>query len=95
MTLPPEPAFARRTIIQGAGLGVGAELLASLPAQAQTTGAAPDQAIWSAEYWARKGDVPLYLWRKRAGAPAAGAAPLPVLFLVHGSSVTPRAHPTI
>ncbi len=35
--------------------------------------------------------MPLYLWRKRAGAPAAGAAPLPVLFLVHGSSNSARS----
>jgi pimeloyl-ACP methyl ester carboxylesterase len=93
MTLPPQPAFARRTLIQGVGLGVGVELLASLTAQAQTTpaGDAQDQAIWSAEYWARKGDVPLYLWRKRAGAPAAGAAPRAVMFLVHGSSNSARS----
>jgi pimeloyl-ACP methyl ester carboxylesterase len=41
--------------------------------------------IWSAAYTAKKGDVPLYMWRKHAGAPDR-AKPRPVLFLVHGSS---------
>lgn len=47
--------------------------------------------IWSAEYWAHKGGVKLSLFRKRIGAPGAGAAPLPVLFLVHGSSNSARS----
>jgi alpha-beta hydrolase superfamily lysophospholipase len=93
MTLSPEPAFGRRTLLQAAGLGVGGELLASLTAQAQTPapGGARDRPLWTAEYWARKGDVPLYVWRKRAGAPAPGEAPLPVVFLVHGSSNSARS----
>ncbi|MDH3239029.1 MAG: lysophospholipase [Alphaproteobacteria bacterium] len=41
--------------------------------------------IWSAEYTAEKGDVPLYMFRKHEGPPDA-ANPRPVLFLVHGSS---------
>ena len=42
--------------------------------------------MWSREYWARKGDVKLYMFRKRLGAPKPGEAPKPVFFLVHGSS---------
>jgi len=42
--------------------------------------------MWGQEYWAHKGAVKLYMWRKRLGAPAAGETPKPVLFLVHGSS---------
>lgn len=42
--------------------------------------------IWSEEYWAKKGDVSLYVYRKRATAPKAGEKPLPVFFLVHGST---------
>jgi pimeloyl-ACP methyl ester carboxylesterase len=34
-----------------------------------------------------KGDVRLQLYRRRAKAPVAGQAPLPVLLLVHGSSI--------
>jgi pimeloyl-ACP methyl ester carboxylesterase len=54
-----------------------------------TTGAATaaEPAIWSAEYWAAKGPVKLFMYRKRAGAPKPGASPLPVLFLVHGSTI--------
>jgi hypothetical protein len=65
------------------------------PAQAQTTGAGTSQVsdgpIWSAEYWAKKGEVKLNLWRKRVGAPKPGEPALPVLFLVHGSSNSTRS----
>ncbi|MEK9662057.1 MAG: alpha/beta hydrolase, partial [Alphaproteobacteria bacterium] len=44
--------------------------------------------IWSAEYWAKKGDVDLNMFRKRSGAPDGDARP--ILFLVHGSSVCSR-----
>ena len=42
--------------------------------------------MWSEEYWAQKGAVKLYMFRKRLGAPATGETPKPILFLVHGSS---------
>ncbi len=47
--------------------------------------------IWGGEYWAHKGDVKLYLFRKRIGAPAAGEPARPVLFMVHGSSNSSRS----
>src|SRR5581483_6280434 len=90
---------ARRSLIKSAGLGLGAGfgagLVAGAPAYAQgavhgAAEAAPAE-IWSQEYWAHKGDVKLNLWRKRVGKPAAGAAPIPVLFLVHGSSLSARS----
>ena len=62
--------------------------LTAMPAQAQTT---PTKTVWSQEYWAQKGDVKLYLYRKRAAPPTPGAAALPVLFLVHGSSISGRS----
>ena len=46
--------------------------------------------IWSGEYWAKKGDIPLWMYRKRIGAPKAGEPARPVVFFVHGSSVTSR-----
>ena len=46
--------------------------------------------IWSSEYWAKKGDVPLWMYRKRLGAPKAGEPARPVVFFVHGSSVSSR-----
>jgi alpha-beta hydrolase superfamily lysophospholipase len=76
----------RRSVIGGAALGLGAALLPAAAAAQQPA----DGALWSGEYWTRKGDVSLYLYRKRVGAPAPGAASLPVLFLVHGSSISSR-----
>jgi alpha-beta hydrolase superfamily lysophospholipase len=67
---------------------------ALLAAAAATAAAAPTQApikIWSNEYWAQKGAVKLYMFRKRATAPRAGESPLPVLLLVHGSSNSSRS----
>ena len=77
----------RRAVLKTAGLGVGAGLFSGVSAPAQ---AAATSEIWSAEYWAKKGDVPLYIFRKRLGAPRPGESSRPVLFLVHGSSVTWR-----
>jgi pimeloyl-ACP methyl ester carboxylesterase len=81
--------LARRAVIKGAGLGVVAGGLAStLPLQ--NAAAAEGGEIWSSEYWTKKGDVPLWMFRKRLGAPKPGEPSRPVLFLVHGSSVTSR-----
>jgi alpha-beta hydrolase superfamily lysophospholipase len=71
----------RRGLIAGAGAGLFSGLsFSEINAHAA---AAP---VWSNEYWAKKGSVPLYLYRKRVGAPKREQAGLPVLFLVHGSS---------
>jgi pimeloyl-ACP methyl ester carboxylesterase len=78
-----EYSVARRTLIAGAGLGLGAGLIGGVGIAEPATG-----NIWSGEYWANKGDVKLFMFRKRIGAPVAGAKPLPVLFLVHGSSLS-------
>jgi pimeloyl-ACP methyl ester carboxylesterase len=81
----------RRAVIKGAGLGLVAGGLASaLPVQSAV--AATEQAgeIWSSEYWAKKGDIPLWMYRKRVGAPKPGEPSRPVIFFVHGSSVSSR-----
>lgn len=89
----PGTALSRRALVRRAG----AALLA--PAAAWTGPAASAAAVpsgtqhrryWTADYWAPKGEVRLYLYRKRLSAPARGAAPLPVLLLVHGSSISGR-----
>src|ERR1700761_1671680 len=84
---------ARRALIKGAGLGaagIGAAGLGNgfvLAAnEASGTSIAPSGEIWSGEYWAKKGDVPLYMFRKRLGAPKPGEPARPVGFFVHGSS---------
>jgi len=87
-----EPALARRTILKAAGLGIGAGMLSGLASAAQAEGAAPAAVgeIWSAEYWTKKGEINLNVYRKRVGAPAAGEKSRPILFMVHGSSNSSR-----
>jgi pimeloyl-ACP methyl ester carboxylesterase len=85
--------IARRTVIKNAGLGLGAGLASGITAahvEAGTAQAAPAE-IWSGEYWAQKGNVKLYMFRKRIGAAVAGEPARPVLFLVHGSSNSARS----
>jgi pimeloyl-ACP methyl ester carboxylesterase len=78
----------RRDVIKGAGLGLIAGTFADvMPAQAAPV---EGSEIWSSEYWAKKGDVPLWMYRKRLGAPKPGEPAKPVVFFVHGSSVTSR-----
>jgi pimeloyl-ACP methyl ester carboxylesterase len=67
-------------MIAGAGMG----LLSGLTARAAVS------PPWSSEYAAKKGNVSLSLFRKRASQPKKAEASLPVLFLVHGSSISSR-----
>jgi pimeloyl-ACP methyl ester carboxylesterase len=86
-----ERPLARRAVIKGAGLGLIAGGLAdALPTQSAVAATAEGDEIWSSEYWARKGDIPLWMYRKRLGAPKPGEPSRPVLFFVHGSSVSSR-----
>jgi alpha-beta hydrolase superfamily lysophospholipase len=80
---------SRRALLLSAGVGLGAVTVdgARKPLLAQADRPTTDQ-LWSAEYVARKGDVSLALYRKRIGPPQAGERP--VLFLVHGSSVSAK-----
>lgn len=77
-------SLPRRAVIKFAGAGLLGGLAG--PAHAVET-----EEIWSADYWARKGDVKLNLWRKRIGVPKPGEQPRPLLFLVHGSSNSARS----
>jgi pimeloyl-ACP methyl ester carboxylesterase len=88
---------SRRNFLLGAAPAIAGGLAlsrAATEAFARPTGSqteksgAGNEKIWSKEYWAQKGDVKLYMFRKRVGAPQAGKPPLPVLFLVHGSSMS-------
>src|SRR5262249_18539467 len=80
----------RRAVLKSAGLGLIAGTFADATL-AQGASPAEGSEIWSGEYWAKKGDVPLWMFRKRLGAPKAGEPAKPVVFFVHGSSVTSRA----
>jgi len=79
----------RRAVLKGTGLGVGAGMLRSLIGPAEAAPATGE--IWSAEYWAKKADVKLWLWRKRVGAPVTSGPPKQAVFLVHGSSNSSRS----
>ncbi len=84
-------SITRRALMKTAGIGLTvsavSSALAGAPASAQTA----EGELWSAEYWAEKGDVKLYCFRKRLGAPRAGEPARPVVFMVHGSSMSARA----
>src|SRR6195952_4557269 len=83
--------LARRPVLGALGTGgLGAAAAAAMPAQAASAVATEGGEIWSSEYWTKKGDIPLWMFRKRIGAPEAGEPARPVVFFVHGSSVTSR-----
>src|SRR6476619_2001259 len=82
--------LARRTVIKGISAGAAVSAIGAMPTQAAAAAAVDGIEIWSNEYWAKKGDVPLWMYRKRLGAPKSGEPARPVLFFVHGSSVTSR-----
>lgn len=87
----PDRLLARRTVIKGAGLGlVAGGLAGALPTPGAVAATTEGGEIWSSEYWTKKGEIPLWMYRKRIGAPKAGEPARPVLFFVHGSSVTSR-----
>ena len=71
--------------------GIASEAFAGARVAAKDKPAAASEKIWSSEYWAQKGAVKLYMFRKRMGAPQAGKTALPVLFLIHGSSTSSRS----
>jgi alpha-beta hydrolase superfamily lysophospholipase len=74
--------------VSGAGLTQFAMGQQPVPEKAATN--PESQKIWSAEYWTKRGEISLYIFRKRMGAPKPGQASIPVLFLAHGSSVSSR-----
>jgi pimeloyl-ACP methyl ester carboxylesterase len=85
--------ISRRSMVAGTLLAPAAALAqgsARDPHKAFAKSAAATK-VWSNEYWAQKGDVKLYMFRKRAAAPKAGEKALPVLLLIHGSSNSGRS----
>ncbi len=79
------PAIAGGLALTGAACEAFAQ---PASAGAKEKSGAADEKIWSKEYWAQQGEVKLYMFRKRVGAPPAGTTDKPVLFLVHGSSIS-------
>ncbi len=75
---------ARRALLKGAALAAAAAPLAmTAVSEAEAAGG----KIVGEEHWAQKGNVKLYLWRKRLND---GKKNKPVFFIVHGSSFSGR-----
>jgi alpha-beta hydrolase superfamily lysophospholipase len=75
----------RRDVLKASALFTGAVAGFTVPV------AAADPKIEATEHWAQKGDVKLYLYRKRTvTGDVARDATKPVLFLVHGSTFAGR-----
>src|SRR5262249_30259408 len=77
----------RRKVISGLGVAAAAVAVGASPLKAAPT-PAPQGRFWNKEYVAMKGNVKLQLYRRRKTEPTAGAAPLPVVVMVHGSSIS-------
>jgi pimeloyl-ACP methyl ester carboxylesterase len=87
-----DPAPSRRQLLLSAGLSLAAASAPAETARATAQGEVAAAVPFAVdEYWAKKGEVSLSLYRKRLDprASARGGAP-PVLFLVHGSSISAR-----
>ena len=95
--MPGKNVTSRRTLLTTAASCVGAALVEisgvhkGIALRSRPSGHPSTEAnIWSKEYWAKKDDVSLYIFRKRVGDPASDRETRPVLFLAHGSSVSSR-----
>ena len=76
----------RRAILSTIGIAAAAAAAPSFAAAAATSDSAGE--LWSKQYTAKKGAVNLALYRRRMKAPVAGEKPLPVVVMVHGSSIS-------
>src|SRR5580692_2448622 len=91
--------ISRRSLLTRAMPTLGGGLAALFPARLvfaqeksspEISAAPAENKIWSGQYWAKKGDLALYIFRKRLGTPRPEETPKPILFLAHGSSVSSR-----
>jgi alpha-beta hydrolase superfamily lysophospholipase len=100
---PAIPESSRRSFLYRLGLAGAAPALLSAvaretlgaqksaaPKDDEAPSATPYKKIWSNEYWAQRGNLKLYLFRKRPNPPHSRQGVEPVLFLVHGSSISGR-----
>src|SRR5579872_2045706 len=77
----------RRNMLAGIGVAAAA---AAVTRFTTAEAAAPETGgeFWNKQYTAKKGEVNLALYRRRMKAPTAGDKPLPVVIMVHGSSIS-------
>ena len=94
---PRKVILSRRALLTRVAPALAGTIAAISPARlasAQNKAHASDpngsaqEKVWSAEYWAKRGGISLFIYRKRMGAPKHGEPAKPVLFLAHGSSVS-------
>src|SRR5262245_35425730 len=78
----------RRAVLAGIGVAAAASAISAAPTSADAQPAVATETFWDQRYEAFKGDVRLQLYRRRLKAPVAGEAPLPVVIMVHGSSMS-------
>ncbi len=99
MIHPEKTILSRRALLTRAAPALVGTIAAVSPgrfasaqdkAQEIIQGGSPREKVWSSEYWAKKGEISLYIYRKRLGPPKHGELAKPVLFLAHGSSVSAR-----
>jgi pimeloyl-ACP methyl ester carboxylesterase len=84
--------IARRTLLAQSGLGVATAFGTGFGPSLAEAKAGPGGDIWSQGYRADKGGVKLAMYRKWPGNLGGWPdKPLPVLFLVHGSSLSAQA----
>src|SRR5579863_2171710 len=89
------PTLSRRALLNRAAPAIAGSLAAIYPARifADEQKAAESKSskkVWSSEYWTKKGDISLYIYRKKLEPPKPGERASPILFLAHGSSVSSR-----
>jgi alpha-beta hydrolase superfamily lysophospholipase len=77
----------RRNILSTIGIAAAAAAAPSFGAAVAATSDSGGE-LWSKQYTAKKGAVNLALYRRRMKAPAPGDKPLPVVVMVHGSSIS-------
>jgi len=87
--------LSRRTLLTRVAPALAGSLAAISPArfalaQKKVPNGSANEKVWSNEYWAKKDDLQLYIYRKRLGVPKPGEPAKPALFLAHGSSVSSR-----
>jgi alpha-beta hydrolase superfamily lysophospholipase len=81
------PLSSRRGFLGGAALTLGA---AASGGWAESGAPQNNEQIHAYEYWAHRGDIRLYMYRKLTGPAIPGNSKKPILFLTHGSSVSSR-----
>jgi alpha-beta hydrolase superfamily lysophospholipase len=81
------PLSSRRGFLGGAALALGA---AASGAWAESAAQQNNEQIHAFEYWAHRGDIRLYMYRKLVSPAKPGNSKRPILFLTHGSSVSSR-----